>query len=81
MPALGLGDTVVHVKYVICDTLVTISVTCPCVRAGNTCFLNSVLQVLYYTPTFVDNVNVLYEEMRATINDNCSVRTLAVSMH
>jgi len=49
--------------------------------AGNTCFLNSILQVLYYTPTFVDNVNILHEEMKATIIDYDRIRTVTVSKH
>jgi len=51
-----------------------------CVYAGNTCYLNSVMQVLYYTPSFVDNINVLCKEMKTTITDYNSIRAVAVSI-
>jgi len=50
-----------------------------CNCPGNTCFLNSVMQVLYYTPTFVDNVNNLAKQLRTTITDCNLIRTVAVS--
>ena len=45
---------------------------------GNTCFLNSIMQVLYYTPTFVDSVANLCNEMKTTIRDNNMIRTVVV---
>jgi len=46
--------------------------------AGNTCFLNSIVQVLYYSPMFVNNVKILCDEMRITISENNLIRTVTV---
>jgi len=69
--------------FIVCDALIAIHLCnmslCAC--AGNTCFLNCILQVLYYTPTFVENVDVLVKEMKATITDYNLIKTVAVSMN
>jgi len=84
------GTTVAQYKclsYCYCSLFVMhwlpfICVTCLwCACAGNTCFLNCILQVLYYTPTFVENVDVLVKEMKATITDYNLIKTVAVSMN
>jgi len=37
------------------------------------------MQVLYYTPSFVDNVIILTKEMKSTITENNLIRTVEVS--
>jgi Ubiquitin carboxyl-terminal hydrolase len=47
--------------------------------AGNTCFFNSIIQILYYTPTFVDCVALLVAEIAATARDNETLALLEVT--
>ena len=39
---------------------------------GNTCFLNSVLQVLRYTPNFIENMNELAHHSKITLKEKCA---------
>jgi len=50
-----------------------------CLYAGNTCFLNSIIQVLYYTQAFVDSLSILRKDMVATFMDYAQIRKVAVS--
>ena len=50
--------------------------------AGNTCFLSSVLQVLRYTPDFVDNIGRLAAEVKlCSMDDTDEVGLLKKSLN
>ena len=46
-----------------CDTTPIALCVCVVVFAGNTCFLNSVLEVLRYTPCFLEGLEELYRHI------------------
>ena len=81
---LTTNHTTRSTTYLVCFFMQSFSfhliiecIACLCI--GNTCYLNSIMQVLYYTPSFVDNVRILNQEMRRTITDYNMINTVTVS--